>query len=64
MTDPPVEGWEDKLDVHYFELTETVSSKFGTDTAFLVVLRPDNYIGLISDEISPEIVNRYLSRFN
>ena len=60
----PALDWEGKMDIRRFELTENVSTKFGSDRSFLVVLRPDNYIGLISDEISPEIVDGYLAHFS
>jgi hypothetical protein len=59
----PGPEWNGTIDVHHFELTETVRTRFGTDDPFFVILRPDNYIGLISDDFSPEIVSKYLARF-
>ena len=38
-----------------------VSELFGTDKSFFMILRPDNYIGLISDDLSPEVVESYLT---
>jgi 2-polyprenyl-6-methoxyphenol hydroxylase-like FAD-dependent oxidoreductase len=37
-----------------------ISEMFGSTTSFFVLLRPDNYIGLISKDPAPEAVTSYL----
>lgn len=51
------------VDCQLFPLSERVREVFGTDTSFSLLLRPDNYIGYISPEISAGTVREYLSRF-
>jgi 2-polyprenyl-6-methoxyphenol hydroxylase-like FAD-dependent oxidoreductase len=62
---PPLPGdlmlaWKGKIDSHFYSLFPHVSELFGTDKSFFMILRPDNYIGLISDDFSPEVVKKYL----
>lgn len=38
------------VDYHVFRLTEYVDELFGTNKAFTVLLRPDNYIGFLSSK--------------
>ena len=63
---PPalMEKWDTKIDSHLFDFNPAVSKSFGTDRSFFVILRPDNYIGMISGKFSPTAVDEYLSRFN
>lgn len=63
---PPTlpEKWRDRIDSHLFPLTEAVREHFGRDDPFYLILRPDNYIGLISDEFDPDAVESYLQRFS
>lgn len=56
--------WERKLDSHFFDLNEKTAEAFGPRSTFLLILRPDNYIGLISDDFSPATVSDYLDRFS
>ena len=49
------------LDVHCFPITKQVVDIFGVTKPFIVLTRPDNYIGLILNEISMGGVRRYLS---
>lgn len=56
--------WQGWIDSHVFELDDKLSKIFGTRSAFFVILRPDNYIGLISDDLSVEVVRRYMNRFS
>ena len=49
-------------DVHSFALYPNIASIFGNDESFLVLLRPDNYIGLISESTSLDVVKTYLVR--
>jgi 2-polyprenyl-6-methoxyphenol hydroxylase-like FAD-dependent oxidoreductase len=63
---PPdlVEKWNSRIDSNFFKLSGAVSEKFGTQRSFFLILRPDNYIGLISDKFSPQAVAEYLGRFS
>ena len=47
-------------DVHTFPLYPNIAEIFGTSKTFTVLLRPDNYIGMISLGFSPERVKAYL----
>jgi 2-polyprenyl-6-methoxyphenol hydroxylase-like FAD-dependent oxidoreductase len=49
------------FDVINLPLSNEVAKLFGSKTPFGVILRPDNYIGLISDDFSPEAVREYLN---
>ncbi|HYU99527.1 MAG TPA: FAD-dependent monooxygenase [Pyrinomonadaceae bacterium] len=42
------------VDYHSFPLDPRAAEIFGTDKSFSVLLRPDNYIGFVSTEASPE----------
>ena len=48
------------IDFNSFEFTHDIAEKFGTDRAFTVFLRPDNYIGFLSDKLSFIEVENYL----
>jgi 2-polyprenyl-6-methoxyphenol hydroxylase-like FAD-dependent oxidoreductase len=50
------------VDVHSFPLYPNVAEIFGMDESFTILLRPDNYIGLISEVISPDVVQNYLAQ--
>lgn len=52
-------GW---LDIHSLPLYPGIARVFGTDTSFTLLLRPDNYIGLITLGNSLEEVEMYLDR--
>lgn len=58
-----MERWVGLIDTHIFSTNETVAKTFGTNKPFFVLLRPDNYIGLIADEFSPDLIVKYLDRF-
>ena len=64
LPDELMSQWADKIDSHFFALAPNISAKFGTSGPFFVILRPDNYIGMISDDFSPETVRQYLARIN
>jgi 2-polyprenyl-6-methoxyphenol hydroxylase-like FAD-dependent oxidoreductase len=51
------------VDFKIFELTARVTELFGSDESFSVLLRPDNYIGFISRQISTQEVQDYLKNF-
>jgi 2-polyprenyl-6-methoxyphenol hydroxylase-like FAD-dependent oxidoreductase len=58
-----MESWSGRIDTSVIELDSKRSEIFGADRPFLVILRPDNYIGLISGDLSPERVRSYLDRY-
>ena len=58
-----MERWSGFADTSIIPLSENVSEAFGTEKSFFVLLRPDNYIGLIADEFSPDLLVNYLDRF-
>jgi hypothetical protein len=53
----------DSVDFNAFPLTPRIEEAFGTDRAFSILLRPDNYIGYISEESSSNGVRAYISDF-
>ncbi|MBV9216462.1 MAG: FAD-dependent monooxygenase [Acidobacteria bacterium] len=61
LPDDLMKKWEGKVDSHFYSLFPHVSELFGTQESFYVILRPDNYIGLISNDFSPKGVEEYLN---
>ena len=62
---PPLPGelmekWKGKIDSTVISLYPNIAETFGTKKSFFLILRPDNYIGLISNDFSPDGVSRYL----
>ena len=53
----------DLVDFTAVALNPQIGAVFGTDKSFSVLLRPDNYIGLISPETSSRVVSSYLHEF-
>jgi 2-polyprenyl-6-methoxyphenol hydroxylase-like FAD-dependent oxidoreductase len=51
----------DVLDYHTFAINDEVKEIFGTDKPFSVLLRPDNYIGLVSAEEPLAAVTDYFA---
>jgi 2-polyprenyl-6-methoxyphenol hydroxylase-like FAD-dependent oxidoreductase len=49
------------VDFNEIAISPRIAEIFGTDEAFCLLLRPDNYIGFISKEISAGAVHNYLS---
>ena len=47
------------LDIHRVALSARVTEIFGTDKAFFVLLRPDNYIAFIAENVGENDVNDY-----
>ena len=67
VSPPPdmlLKKWSGRIDMSFHPLDETVKELFGCGHSFFVILRPDNYIGLISDDFSPSIIENYLARFD
>lgn len=54
--------WEGQIDSTVISLYPEIVDIFGTKESFFLILRPDNYIGLISNDFSPEVVPGYLNR--
>jgi hypothetical protein len=55
--------YADLVDFNAVLLDPQVTDIFGTDKSFSVLLRPDNYIGFISPEISLNGLEVYLNKF-
>lgn len=53
--------WGDVIDFHVISLYPEISEIFGAKKSFTVLLRPDNYIGLLSKGFSPDDVTKYLN---
>jgi hypothetical protein len=51
------------IDFHVLTHGAQTSEAFGTDEPFTVFLRPDNYVGFISKETSPDDLRAYLNDF-
>ena len=51
------------VDFHELPLDPQVAKAFGTDLSFSVLLRPDNYIGYLSTEVSLNALSLYLQNF-
>ena len=64
LPDDLLQLWDVKIDSHFLPFDKKTSELFGANSQFFVILRPDNYIGLISNDFSPEVVSRYLARFS
>ena len=57
-----MQEWEGLIDSTVISLYPNIAEIFGTKESFFVILRPDNYIGLISNDFSPELVRKYLNK--
>jgi 2-polyprenyl-6-methoxyphenol hydroxylase-like FAD-dependent oxidoreductase len=53
---------DSKIDSHTYSLFPHISEMFGTTTSFYLILRPDNYIGMISNDFSPDTVRSYFDQ--
>lgn len=47
---------------HEFPLTAEARENFGTDAPFTVLLRPDNYIAVITHDTDPQAISEHLDR--
>ena len=54
--------YADWIDFNTISLDPNVAEVFGNDKGFSLLLRPENYIGLILTESSPEEIRNYLGR--
>src|SRR5258706_15842440 len=55
-----MQEWKGLIDSTVISLYPEIAEVFGTKKSFFVILRPDNYIGLISVDFSKELVRKYL----
>ena len=55
------EDLEDIVDIRNLPLTTEISDVFGSGKPFIVLARPDNYIGLISSDVSFDAVRNYFN---
>ena len=62
--DFPENEFSELMDFHDLPLYPHIAKIFGSNKSFMLLLRPDNYIGFISSEISTEVLKRYLSKKN
>ncbi len=53
--------WDGLIDSTIIPLYPNVAEIFGHKESFFVILRSDNYIGMISNDFSPEAVRNYLN---
>ena len=51
------------IDFRVIPLYPRVAEVFGATRSFLVLLRPDNHVAMISREVSPDAPQSYLRRF-
>lgn len=56
--------WSGLADTSIIPLDDRVKEAFGTNEPLFVLLRPDNYIGLISADFSPDLIVKYLNNLN
>jgi len=63
LADDLMQRFNGLIDTHIFSTNEIVAGAFGTSKPFLVLLRPDNYIGLIANGFSSDLVVKYLDQF-
>ena len=61
LPDDLMQEWEGLIDSTVISLYPNIAEIFGTKESFFVILRPDNYIGLISNDFSPDVVRSYLN---
>lgn len=61
LPDDPMQEWTGVIDSSVISLYPNVTEIFGVSESFFILLRPDNYIGLISNKFSPDLVRKYLN---
>lgn len=55
--------WQDEIILRSLPLADEVKRAFGNEGPFLALLRPDNYIGFLSDDLSAKTLKEYLKRY-
>jgi hypothetical protein len=61
LPDELLKEWEEVIDSTVISFYPNVAEIFGTTESFYMILRPDNYIGLISNDFAPDEVRKYLN---
>jgi hypothetical protein len=61
LPDDLMREWNEQFDSTVVSLYPNVTEIFGTNESFYLILRPDNYIGIISNDFSPDEVRKYLA---
>src|SRR5207253_8532345 len=56
------EKYSELIDFQTIPLYPNIAQMFGAKESFVVLLRPDNYIGLISSDVSADTTISYLNR--
>jgi 2-polyprenyl-6-methoxyphenol hydroxylase-like FAD-dependent oxidoreductase len=62
MTEELSAAYPNLIDVHTVPLYPNIAESFGAKESFMALLRPDNYIGLISGEVSLEKAAGYMEK--
>ena len=57
-----INEYREFVDFHEMPLYPQITQIFGTDKSFVVILRPDNYIGFISSNISAAAIGDYFTK--
>lgn len=57
-----IEKYPELIDFQTIPLYPNIAQTFGAKESFIVLLRPDNYIGLISSDVSADAAIGYLNR--
>ena len=52
--------FSDIMDHFFLPQSDNVAKAFGTEKPFIVMLRPDNYIGLLTSQTDLEVVRKYM----
>jgi hypothetical protein len=60
---PPEFAGNDYTDVFEIPLYPKTAQIFGASKTFSVLVRPDNYIGLLTEDLAGEDVRNYLNKF-
>ena len=55
------EEYADTMDFNVVPLYPAIAETFNSGESFMVLVRPDNYIGYISADVSPESLKKYLA---
>lgn len=63
LIDDLTQEWEGLIDSTVVSLYPQIADTFGTKQSFYVIVRPDNYIGLISSDFSRETIFGYLGKY-
>jgi 2-polyprenyl-6-methoxyphenol hydroxylase-like FAD-dependent oxidoreductase len=63
LPDELTQKWSGLIDSTTISLYPHIGETFGASQSFYVILRPDNYIGLISSNFSTEAIQGYFEKF-